>query len=256
VLEFTITDTGIGIPKEKQDVIFEAFQQADATGARKYGGTGLGLTISREYTRVLEGEIALESTEGVGSKFTLFVPLTSEDLRDAPRVSGRAIEAKPGLEALPSAEVLAGPDEEAEGEALFIPTDVEGLAGKNVLVVDDDARNLYTMASLLERYQIRVLSASSAREAYAELRAHPEIDLVLMDLMMPEIDGLEAARAILKEKPSLPIIALTAKASEADRKSALDAGMCDYISKPADARHLGAVMRQHLSGRAVKAAGA
>ncbi len=232
VLAFAVSDTGIGIPKEQQDKIFEAFQQADTTITRKYGGTGLGLTISREYARVLGGEIALESTPGAGSTFTLYLPLEPEDSRGAVEPF-----AEPAAEAAP-----------ASPAAPLVPEETQATAGRRILVVEDDARNLYAIASLLERYGVTVIPASNAREAYAALEKHPDTDLVLMDIMMPEIDGYQATRQIrsMKEFASLPIVALTAKASESDRAECLAAGCNDYVVKPAETRQLVSVIVRHL----------
>jgi signal transduction histidine kinase/HAMP domain-containing protein/CheY-like chemotaxis protein len=235
-IAFAITDTGIGIPESGQQKIFEAFQQADSTITRKYGGTGLGLTISREYARVLGGAIALESKAGVGSTFTLYLPLEPEDLR------GLA----PGATA---------PGEAAAAPALGPPSPVapeesQALAGKRILVVEDDARNLYVITALLERYGVTVVPASNAREAYAALEKHPDVDLALMDIMMPEVDGYQATRQVrgMPGFGGLPIIALTAKAGETDRAQCLAAGCNDYVVKPAETRQLLSVIVRHLRG--------
>jgi CheY-like chemotaxis protein len=127
----------------------------------------------------------------------------------------------------------------------------EALAGKTILVVEDDARNLYSVTSFLERFKVHVIAANSAREAFARLREHPDVDLVLMDIMMPEIDGYQATREIrgMKEFSGLPIIALTAKASESDRAQCLAAGCTDYVVKPADTRQLVAVIVRNLRSK-------
>ena len=114
--------------------------------------------------------------------------------------------------------------------------------------MEDDARNLYSVTSLLERFKVHVIPANSAREAFARLREHPDTDLVLMDIMMPEMDGYQATREIrgMKEFTGLPIIALTAKASESDRAQCMAAGCTDYVVKPADTRQLAAVIVRNL----------
>jgi signal transduction histidine kinase/ActR/RegA family two-component response regulator len=219
VLAFRVSDTGIGIEPDQLDRIFDAFQQADASVTRKYGGTGLGLAISREYARMLNGEIAVQSTLQVGSTFTLYLPLAARD------VAG-ATPSKP----------LAPP---APARPLT-PDELRALEGKKILIVEDDARNLYAETAVLERQGASVYTAANAREAYAKLREHPDVAVVLMDIMMPEIDGYHATREIRKqpEHATLPIIALTAKASEADREQALAAGCTDFLVKPAEARQL------------------
>jgi len=232
VIAFAVSDTGIGIASGQLERIFEAFQQADSSITRKYGGTGLGLTISREYARVLGGEVEDQSTPNVGSTFTLYLPLLSEQLQipTVPFEGGVATAATP---------LRPNP---------VIPEDAQRLAGKKILVVEDDARNLYSVTSLLERFKVQVIPANSAREAFARLREHPDIDLVLMDIMMPEMDGYQATREIrgMNEFAGLPIIALTAKASDADRAQCMAAGCTDYVVKPADTRQLSTVIVRNL----------
>jgi CheY-like chemotaxis protein len=236
VIAFAVTDTGIGISPEQQERIFEAFQQADTSTTRKYGGTGLGLTISREYARVLGGELAVQSTIGAGSTFTLYLPLTpAEFARPVP------------LTASPI-ELVSAPEPGPATQEGLASEDTQALAGKQILIVEDDARNLYAITSLLERYQVEVLPASSAREAFAVLAEHPGVDLVLMDVMMPEVDGLQAVRQIRASKQfaSLPVIALTAKASESDRAECIAAGFDAYVVKPAETRQLVSVISSNI----------
>ena len=206
VLAFAVSDTGIGIPPEKHDLIFEAFQQADTSTSRTFGGTGLGLTISRELARLLGGEIRLRSVPGRGSTFTLYLPA----LRPA--------------HARPPAELRPEPAAAAH----------EVLAGRKVLLVDDDVHNLFAVTSLLERYRVRVLPAASAQECFKLLDENHDVDVVLMDVMMPEIDGLTATQQIRKRPAfaELPIVALTAKALPGDRERCLEAGCSDFATKP------------------------
>jgi HAMP domain-containing protein/signal transduction histidine kinase/CheY-like chemotaxis protein len=245
VLAFATSDTGIGIPKEQHDRIFEAFQQADSSITRKYGGTGLGLTISREYARVLGGEIEVESTPAVGSTFTLFLAATPpERAALAPPAPAPA----PAPAGVPEAQAFAGAEPS--------PEEVAALAGKKVLVVEDDARNLYAVTALLERHRMWVVPASSAREALAKLREHRNVDVVLIDVMMPETDGYAATREIraIEEFKDLPVIALTAKASESDRAAGIEAGCTDYVVKPAETRQLLTVIVRSLRSEGAHAA--
>jgi len=215
VLAFSVTDTGIGIPEDKQRIIFEAFQQADTTTARKFGGTGLGLTISRELARLLGGEIMLKSTVGQGSTFTLFVPLEEEDLE--------------------STHPEKVPIKEA-GISLHGAKDATAIQGRKILLIDDDPHNLFSVASFLERRKVKVLAVESAKEGLAVLKQATDIDLIIMDIMMPEMDGYAATREIRKMDrfSSIPIIALTAKAMPGDRDKAINAGCSDFIAKPVE----------------------
>ena len=237
-IAFVVADTGIGIPLEKQQLIFEAFQQADASTSRTYGGTGLGLTISRELARLLGGELALESTPGVGSTFTLFLPLATQDTLPLP--PGRpfgVFERTHTPEQAPTTEAVA---ESSEGALV-------DLAGRRIMVVDDDTRNLFAVTSLLERQGAEVIPAGNAYEALDALD-RVTVDLILMDIMMPDMDGYQATRAIRARAGlhDLPIVALTAKAMPGDREKCLEAGCSEFLSKPVDTGRLLDTVRRFL----------
>jgi CheY-like chemotaxis protein/nitrogen-specific signal transduction histidine kinase len=230
VVAFGVSDTGIGIPTNKQRLIFEAFQQADGTTSREFGGTGLGLSISRELARLLGGEIRVASMPGQGSTFTLYLPLHYEANSDtviAPEpdveVPEPMREERPQL-ALPRAEPEAAPQSQAQVE----------LEGKKVLVVDDDIRNVFALTSALEQHGMQVLHAESGKEGIEMLKRSPDIEVVLMDVMMPGLDGLDTMRIIrqLDSYREIPIIAVTAKAMMGDRDKCLAAGATDYVAKP------------------------
>jgi len=213
VLSFAVTDTGIGIPLEKQGLIFEAFQQGDGTTSRKYGGTGLGLTISREIARLLGGQIEVQSLPGQGSTFTLYLPQNYSGA-DANTINRH---------------------EEPEAFIPPLPEDAN-MRGKTVLVIDDDARNIYAITQVLENHGINVVKAENGKVGLQVLNQHDDIDLIVMDTMMPEMDGVEAIKNIRQNSrfKELPILSLTAKAMKGDREKCIEAGASQYITKPVD----------------------
>jgi CheY-like chemotaxis protein/nitrogen-specific signal transduction histidine kinase len=224
-IAFSVIDTGIGIPANKQRLIFEAFQQADGSTSREYGGTGLGLSISRELARLLGGEIRVSSVPGEGSTFTLYLPLDY-------RLTGEA-SPPPAYEAPEPPESQLAPVSSDDAKALA-PTAGEALAGRKVLVVDDDIRNVFAMTSALETHGMRVLHADSGKEGIETLKRERDVDAVLMDVMMPGLDGLDTIRIVrgLDGYRGVPIIAVTAKAMLGDREKCIDAGANDYLAKP------------------------
>ncbi|HEX8527151.1 response regulator, partial [Allosphingosinicella sp.] len=381
-IEMSVTDTGIGIPEDKQKLIFEAFQQADGTTSRKYGGTGLGLSISREIARLLGGELQVRSKPGEGSTFTLFVPLQAtapvvtgasggasarydnsgaivptalptgfevtddrdslgsdafvlivEDdptfasiLLDIARGAGlKGVVSTAGAGTLAMARklqpdaitldlglsdidgfvlldllkhdpdtshvpihVISGADKLAsvmemgafgvtekpaddedlarvfrdlarhigkkparkrgargDSKEAHVSRSVPELAGAKILIVDDDIRNIYSLTSVLESYDVEVLHAERGKDGILILEQTPGIDIALIDIMMPEMDGYETMQQIRQREAlaELPLIAVTAKAMKGDRQKCLDAGASDYIAKPVDIDLLLALLR-------------
>lgn len=252
-----VSDTGIGISEEKLKVIFDAFQQADGTISRKFGGTGLGLTISRSFSRMLGGEIHVDSKVDEGSKFILFVPIkfqnplkSVEKLQEIKTsVKHKETTEKPIKEHLNSPSlVIHSPhgSEESEAVSSFLADTI--FENKKILIVDDDMRNVYVLSKILEERKVNILIGRNGREGIEKVNQHPDINLVLMDIMMPEIDGYTAIRKIRADKrfSQLPIIALTAKAMKGDREKCIEAGANDYLSKPVNTEKLLNLLRVWL----------
>ena len=392
---FTVRDTGIGIPSDKQGLIFEAFQQADGSTRRQYGGTGLGLSISKELAKLLGGHIKLESEPQKGSEFHLMVPISksgnekpveaeveiekekvqfkseekgvliTEDDTSAKmtqvlhriesvltkepgkvliveenRMHARAlfyflenfnigteirsnvdesinallkkdagcviletsaeniqlyeslekIKSTPGLESLPviifTGKSLSKLEEgrmKQYANSIIIKTAhsyqrildevslflhlshgkvnaqkyrdlgrlTEVLKDKKVMIADDDVRNIFSLSKVLESAGMNVVSATDGKEALELLKNNSDVDIILMDMMMPEMDGYDAMRAIraMHGMSKLPIIAVTAKAMAEDRQKCISAGASDYITKPVDKDQLMSLLRVWLYDR-------
>ena len=345
-VQFAVSDTGIGIAPDNLETIFGAFQQADGTTSRRYGGTGLGLSISREVAYLLGGEIKAESELGVGSMFTLHLPVEPEVTEQAPApeppapdARRRALVLESGGDALstlarrvavtlgdPHVTVAATPDDAvaallaAPHQAVVVDLNLpeamsltflkrlanhadlvalpvfaylsrpltpaqdrllqshvrnrsvelvhsvdalrerlvrqlstgeqahESLRGRKVLVIDDDVRNVFAIVGMLETYGMTVLHAPNGRKGIEVLLANDGIDLILMDVMMPEMDGYATTAAVraMPQFARLPIIAVTAKAMQGDREKSLASGANDYVTKPVDADELLDTMQRWL----------
>ncbi|MFJ5733258.1 HAMP domain-containing protein [Streptomyces paradoxus] len=288
LIAFSVTDTGIGIASSKMRVIFEAFKQADGTTSRKYGGTGLGLSISREIAQLLGGEIYAQSEPGRGSTFTLYLPLHPSELppqgyqQQLPALEAGDLVASTSelsdVEVETPAEVTSYRETQNGPAALFrrrrrmpelpprpaqleqwspseqepAPRTNRGIrfGGQKVLIVDDDIRNVFALTSVLEQHGLSVLYAENGREGIEVLEQHDDVAVVLMDIMMPEMDGYATTTAIrrMPQFAGLPIIALTAKAMKGDREKAIESGASDYVTKPVDPDHLLTVMDQWMRG--------
>ena len=223
---FWVSDTGIGIPADKQRSIFEAFTQADNSTTRTYGGTGLGLTISNRLARLMGGEITVHSTAGHGSTFEFTVPLQSGSLLASAKPKPAIT--KPGA--------LAASN---------------GAASLRVLLVEDHPINQKLAISLIERAGHQVTLAQNGEDGLQAVMQQA-FDLVFMDMQMPVMDGLEATRAIrafelAQGRPRIPIVAMTANAMDSDRQACEDAGMDDFLSKPFKADTLRQILDHHLT---------
>lgn len=245
VLAISVTDTGIGIPLDKQQLIFEAFQQVDGKTNRQYGGTGLGLSICNEFAKLLGGCITLESTPLEGSTFTLYLPCLgherSESIASARQEAAAASQSPMELKPLEDIKHSFALSSGESGDSLF--------QGKRILLVEDDARNVFALVKALEIKGIHITVAGNGKRCMEILQMESNFDLVLMDIMMPIMDGFETMQAIRQDKlwQDLPIIALTAKAMKSDREKCLEAGASDYISKPINMDQLFSLMRVWLT---------
>ncbi|GLX66491.1 ATP-binding protein [Paenibacillus glycanilyticus] len=246
MLAISVTDTGIGIPKDKQKLIFEAFQQVDGNTNRLYGGTGLGLSICSEFARLLGGYIKVDSTVGQGSCFTVYLPQLTQEQADSIQLAIQESAAAEEQFALSAPVHEADEEEPAATESEASGSD---FAGKKVLLVEDDARNVFALVQALESKKMQVTVANNGRRCLDILRDDADFDIVLMDIMMPLMDGFETMREMRKQPQlqAMPIIALTAKAMKSDRDKCLEAGASDYISKPLQMDQLFSLMRVWLT---------
>jgi PAS domain S-box-containing protein len=213
-LQFDVEDTGIGIPEENLKCLFEAFSQGDASVTRKFGGSGLGLAISKRLTEKLGGELTVESTEGVGSTFSVLLPVGSLD-----SVNFRNIDCdrlSPNLE----------------------PSRFEIGLSCRVLLVDDRRDIRFLAQHSLEKAGASVVTAEDGLDAIGSVARATEsgekFDIIIMDMQMPEMDGYTATAKLRSAGCELPIIALTANAMSGDREQCIAAGCDDYLSKPID----------------------
>ena len=207
-LTVEVVDTGVGIPEDVQERIFDVFTQADSSTTRRYGGTGLGLPITRQLIQLMGGDIHVDSSIGKGSRFTFSVQFSRAEEETSASTS-RA-------------------DAEDEGKA----HDIEGLS---ILVAEDNPVNQRLLQRLLERMGHKVALVDTGRKA-VDAVAERVFDLVFMDVQMPELDGLGASQEIRRREEAqgsrVPIVALTANAMVGDREACLAAGMDDYLAKP------------------------
>jgi CheY-like chemotaxis protein len=236
VLEFAVVDTGIGIPLEKQKLIFEPFTQADTSTTRKYGGTGLGLSISMRLAAMMGGGIRVESEPArLGTCFYLTIKLKKAEAKVVgAEVAEAAVTPRPATREVPLTKRSSLND---DGRS--------AVAALRILLVEDNAVNQRLVKLLLEKRRHQVIVAGNGRDALAAMEKGT-FDLVLMDVQMPEMDGLEATAAIRAgERHSgkhQMVIALTAHAMKGDQERCVAAGMDGHLSKPIRPQELDIVL--------------
>jgi PAS domain S-box-containing protein len=201
-LVYTVSDTGVGIPDESLERLFLPFEQADGSTTRRYGGTGLGLTISRRLAEHMGGTLSATSTPGQGSRFQLRLPLTETDRPVPERHVGHGVHAG------------------------------HRLSGIKLLVAEDNEVNRIVIEDMLKGEGADVILVTNGREALEAVEQHPDLDLVLMDVQMPGMDGLESTRRIKARRPDLPVVGQTAHALREEHEKCLAAGMDDTLTKP------------------------
>ncbi len=219
-IRIAVRDTGIGIPADRQGMLFQKFQQVDSSTTRKSGGTGLGLAISRQLVELMGGTLSLTSQGGKGSTFSIEMPLRTNPL--------------------PRAELKVGKSKE--------PSALPSFGGRRVLLVEDNIVNQKVAAALLKKLGCRVDVAANGQEAL-DMAALLPYDLIFMDCQMPEMDGYQATGEIRNREGAArhtPIIALTAGAMADDRERCLEAGMDDYLSKPFRAAQLCEMLDKYM----------
>ena len=223
-IRFDIIDTGIGVPVDKQKIIFDKFVQADGSTTRKHGGTGLGLAITKQLAELLNGGLTLISEPGKGSIFSLIIAANIDTSKAA----------------------MISNDKWRKKEQKTEPSDEIKKAAGKILVVEDDFANQQVLLGILEETNLHAEIANDGIEAVNKV-TNGSYDLIFMDMQMPNMNGYDATKAIRKKGYTLPIIALTAYAMKGDEEKCLDAGCDAYLPKPVDAEKLFKTIGEFLS---------
>ena len=218
IIRFFIKDSGIGIDESRQEMIFERFIQADASYSRRYGGSGLGLAISKQIIMMLGGKIWVESQKDHGSSFYITLKISEENKNLFPEEDKFMSPAKEKLD----------------------------FSNKKILITEDDGSNYLFLESLLRHTKADLIWAKNGRQALDIFRSNPDLNLIIMDIRMTEINGLQATEEIRKTNQKIPIIALTAFAFADDREKSLKSGCNEHISKPVKAEDLKMTLKKYL----------
>jgi len=217
MLTFYVKDSGIGILRSKQKLLFQRFSQLDPSTTRKYGGTGLGLAISKNLVDLLGGTIGMESNPGKGSNFFFTIPYKQAILKTVPTIK----------------------------------TDLLNInwKGKTILIAEDIMQNYLLMEALLRRSEVRLLHAVNGQIAIDIVKSEPDIDLILMDIQLPIKTGYEALKEILEIRPDIPVMSYTAFALPHEREKSLTAGFVDFIPKPIKTETLIPMLDKYLQNQ-------
>ncbi|MCP4347325.1 MAG: response regulator [Desulfobacterales bacterium] len=245
-LAVTVSDTGIGIPLDRLDRIFESFEQADGSTAREYGGTGLGLAVTKKLVELHGGTIEVRSSPGRGSTFSFTLPVAQDQIPEqasnimTQRITGQIASSETRFE---------DQDAQDDGTELVPDSDQGAETGDRqaVLIVDDEIVNIQVLKNHLKAHNYRVLTAQSGFDALEILRDE-EPDIVILDLMMPRMSGYEVCRKIRETKApaSMPVVMLTAKNRTTDLLQGFDSGANDYLVKPFNKEELLVRVKVHL----------
>ena len=218
-LKFCVKDTGIGIPEDKLDIVYNRFRQVDDSSTREFGGTGLGLTISKKLVELMGGNIGIESKEGEGSTFYFSIPYE-----------------------------IANYIQEPETKSSQKHQTKYSWADKTILIAEDDYSSFILLKNHLELTNVKIIHAPNGKKSVDICASNPEVDLVLMDIQLPDMNGYESTRLIKENRPDLPIIAQTAYALAGERNKCIEAGCSDYISKPIDSKLLLEKINKQING--------
>ncbi|MCL1980344.1 MAG: ATP-binding protein [Proteobacteria bacterium] len=241
-LRFEIEDSGIGIPSESIDKLFQPFSQVDGSSTRSYGGSGLGLSICAQLVKLMDGSIGVRSEYGQGTTFWFVITL--QVVRQRPEEYGVAVPAAGEIH--PEAADNSIPAERPAA----LPPSSEMPPKPRIMIVDDDETNRLVMVETFRRTDAEIVAACNGQEA-VDLCRSGRFDLIFMDCQMPVLDGFAATRAIFDEAeqnryPAPPVVALTADATTATQQKCLEVGMVEYLVKPLDFRKLQVVLSRWL----------